>query len=90
METDILGGVQLNFKTILVLSGGTRREDLQNYAFRPDKVVESLADLHHEALAREFLAGDRFKPSEAELPLNAPKTKHRPRRRRPTALPISS
>src|SRR5438552_4940731 len=28
METDIIGGAQLGFKTILVLSGGTRREDL--------------------------------------------------------------
>jgi NagD protein len=90
METDILGGVQLNFKTILVLSGGTRREDLQNYAFRPDKVVDSLADLHHEALTREFLAGDRFIPSEAELPLNPLQTKPRSRRKRPAALPISS
>jgi NagD protein len=45
METDILGGVQLGFKTILVLSGGTRQEDLAQYAFRPDCVVESLADL---------------------------------------------
>jgi NagD protein len=90
METDILGGVQLNFKTILVLSGGTRREDLQNYAFRPDKVVDSLANLHHEVLTREFLAGDRFKPSEAELPPLPPKTKPRSRRRRPTALPVSS
>ena len=66
METDILGGVQLNFKTILVLSGGTRREDLQNYAFRPDKVVESLADLHHEALgANSWPATDsnRTRPS---------------------------
>src|SRR5262245_58303083 len=26
METDVLGGVQLGFRTILVLSGGTRRE----------------------------------------------------------------
>ena len=28
METDILGGVQLGFRTILVLSGGTSRDDL--------------------------------------------------------------
>src|SRR3954471_11709921 len=45
MDTDILGGVQLGFKTVLVLSGGTRREDLSRYAYRPDKVVESIADL---------------------------------------------
>jgi NagD protein len=54
METDILGGVQLGFKTILVLSGGTRREDLSGYAYRPDKVVESIADLNHVELVREF------------------------------------
>jgi NagD protein len=45
METDILGGVQLGFHTILVLSGGTRAEDLPRYAYRPDLVVDSLADL---------------------------------------------
>ena len=54
METDILGGVQLGFKTILVLSGGTRRDDLSRYAYRPDKVVESIADLNHTQLLREF------------------------------------
>ncbi len=56
METDILGGVQLGFKTVLVLSGGTRREDLVHYAYRPDKVAESIADLHPKDLAREFAA----------------------------------
>lgn len=45
METDILGGVQLGYRTILVLSGGTRRDDLANYAFRPDLVADSVADL---------------------------------------------
>jgi len=45
METDILGGVQLGFRTILVLSGGTREEDLARYAYRPDAVVASIADL---------------------------------------------
>ena len=51
METDILGGVQLGFRTILVLSGGTRREDLGRYAYRPDTVVESIADLSAAELA---------------------------------------
>jgi NagD protein len=54
METDILGGVQLGFRTVLVLSGGTRRDDLPDYAYRPDKVVESVADLDLAALEREF------------------------------------
>lgn len=45
METDILGGVQLGYRTILVLSGGTRREDLAQFAFRPDEIVDSVADL---------------------------------------------
>ena len=44
METDILGGVQLGYHTVLVLSGGTRREDVPHYAYRPEVVVESLAE----------------------------------------------
>jgi NagD protein len=44
METDILGGAQLGFHTVLVLSGGTKRDDLPRYAYLPDIVVESLAD----------------------------------------------
>ena len=44
METDILGGAQLGFHTILVLSGGTKSEDLPHYAYRPDIVVASLAE----------------------------------------------
>lgn len=45
METDILGGVQLGYRTVLTLSGGTSREDLANYAYRPDVIVESIAEL---------------------------------------------
>src|SRR5262249_50591222 len=71
METDILGGVQLGFKTILVLSGGTRREDLARYAYRPDKVVESIADLDHQELAREFAGpSEEFTSSTARFSRN--------------------
>src|SRR5438270_2554605 len=45
METDILGGVQLGYHTVLVLSGGTRADDLPRYAYRPEIVVGSLAEL---------------------------------------------
>jgi NagD protein len=44
METDILGGVQLGFRTVLVLSGGTKADDVGRYAYRPDLVVSSLAE----------------------------------------------
>lgn len=43
LDTDILGGVQLGFHTVLVLSGGTRREDLDRSPYQPDVVVEDLA-----------------------------------------------
>ncbi|MCY2963207.1 MAG: HAD-IIA family hydrolase [Planctomycetota bacterium] len=50
METDILGGVQLGYKTVLVLSGGTRREDLVRFAYRPDLIVDSVAQIDHATL----------------------------------------
>jgi NagD protein len=56
METDILGGVQLGFHTVLVLTGGTRRDDLGRYAYRPETVVESLGDL------AEVLDGNDWRP----------------------------
>jgi NagD protein len=45
MDTDILGGVQMGFTTILVLSGGTRAEDLDHFAYLPDIVAPSLQAL---------------------------------------------
>jgi NagD protein len=45
MQTDIRGGVQMGYKTILVLSGVARREDVKNYAFKPDLIVESVKDI---------------------------------------------
>lgn len=50
METDILGGVQMGYRTILVLSGGTQMSDLTRYAYRPDVIVDSLAELNVEHL----------------------------------------
>lgn len=47
METDILGGVQMGYRTVLVLSGGTRKDDLARYAYRPDMIVDSVANLMH-------------------------------------------
>jgi NagD protein len=46
METDILGGVQLGFHTVLVLSGGTSAADLDHYAYGPEVVVETIAEFN--------------------------------------------
>ena len=54
METDILGGVQLGFHTVLVLSGGTRQESLANYAYRPEIVVASLAEFSELLSERDW------------------------------------
>lgn len=45
MDTDIRGGVQMGYKTILVLSGITRKEHLTRYAYKPDLVVDSINDI---------------------------------------------
>ena len=45
METDIQGGVQMGYKTILVLSGIAKKENLYHYAFKPDLVVSSIEQI---------------------------------------------
>ncbi|MEX2568958.1 MAG: HAD-IIA family hydrolase [Cyclobacteriaceae bacterium] len=45
METDILGGVQMGFKTVLTLTGSTQREDLDDYAYGPDHIIQSIEEM---------------------------------------------
>ncbi len=45
LSTDIQGGVQVGYKTILTLSGMSSRDQLNDYPFKPDLVVNSIADL---------------------------------------------
>ncbi len=42
METDIIGGMHMGFKTILVLSGIADKENLAEYAFKPSMVADSV------------------------------------------------
>jgi NagD protein len=69
METDILGGMQLGFRTVLVLSGGTRREDLPRYPYQPDVVVNSLADLVDAPLDLAGLLPERSSDDAMQTPL---------------------
>ncbi len=45
MDTDIVSGVESGMETILVLSGVTRRADIDRYPYVPTYVVESVAEI---------------------------------------------
>ena len=45
METDIVAGVESGMRTILVLSGVTRREDIDRFPYRPSWILESVAEI---------------------------------------------
>lgn len=49
MYTDVLGAVQMGYRSVLVLSGHTTLEDVDNYAYSPDLIAPSL-----NAIPREF------------------------------------
>jgi len=48
METDIVGGLQMGYRTVLVFSGSTQPESLNDYPYQPNLAVNSLADLIQE------------------------------------------
>jgi len=56
METDILGGLQMGYPTVLVLSGSTKSADLANYAYLPDMVIESLGHVQPEDVIRACMS----------------------------------
>jgi NagD protein len=44
MDTDVVAGIEAGLDTILVLSGVTKRSDVERYPWRPGTVLESIAD----------------------------------------------
>lgn len=45
MDTDVLVGLEAGMVTYLVLTGLTTREEIEQYPFRPSRIVDSIADL---------------------------------------------
>jgi NagD protein len=45
MDTDIVAGVESGMRTILVLTGVTRREDIDRFPYQPTWVLESVAEI---------------------------------------------
>jgi NagD protein len=48
MDTDVLCGLEAGLETILVLTGISKREDIDRYPYRPSRVLASVADLIDE------------------------------------------
>jgi NagD protein len=53
MDTDILGGIQMGYRTILTLSGVSKKAQLNNYAFSPNIVIDSVASLDLDAILKD-------------------------------------
>ena len=44
MDTDVVAGIEAGLDTILVLTGSTKRSDVERFPFRPGRILESIAD----------------------------------------------
>ena len=45
MDTDIIGGIETGLDTVLVLSGVTRREDVEQYPYYPRLILNGVGDI---------------------------------------------
>lgn len=45
MDTDIIAGIEAEIETALVLTGVTSRADLARFAYRPNHILDSVADI---------------------------------------------
>jgi len=45
MDTDVVAGIEAGLHTILVLTGISDRAEIERYPFRPDEILDSVADL---------------------------------------------
>ena len=45
MDTDVVSGLEAGLRTVLVLSGSTKPDQVGRFPYLPTKVVDSVADL---------------------------------------------
>ena len=60
MDTDIISGLEAGLRTILVLTGSTRADQVDRYPYRPTRVVDSIADV--VAMVAQFAPGQAAQP----------------------------
>ena len=59
MDTDVVSGIEAGLRTILVLTGSTRPENVERFPYRPTRVEKSIADV--------VLLVSEFAPADAEV-----------------------
>jgi NagD protein len=45
MDTDVIAGIEAGLRTVLVLTGSTRAEQVTAFPYRPTRIVDSIADV---------------------------------------------
>jgi NagD protein len=45
MDTDMISGIEAGMRTILVLTGSTRADQIGRFPYRPTRVCDSIADV---------------------------------------------
>ena len=45
MDTDMVAGLEAGLRTVLVLTGSTKREQVERFPYRPTTIVDSVADV---------------------------------------------
>ena len=45
MDTDVIAGIEAGLRTVLVLTGSTRTEQVSGFPYRPTRIVDSIADV---------------------------------------------
>ena len=51
METDVRVGIESGLETVLVMTGMTRREDVERFPYRPTRIIESVVELEQDLQA---------------------------------------
>jgi NagD protein len=54
MDTDVIAGIEAGLHTVLVLSGISDRGEVERFPFRPDEIVDSVADLLDDPLETDL------------------------------------
>ncbi len=71
METDILGAGTMGFTTVLTLSGVAKEENLNDYGYTPDFIINSIQDLLDDSIFNNVLQNkkesDKINPPKLSL-----------------------